>query len=277
RVEIGTPIKIFRELRLGFSGMDSEDKHYPKKKTKNERTTSMKNQNHIFGLPLWHIKLPLKLLAAHLRSANSILSRSVVFPLLLLSAGLAFVQPCAGAPFLFEDTGSLGTARSAHTATLLSNGKVLVAAGFGGGLFLANSEVYDPGSGTWSATGSLGAARHSHTATLLPNGKVLVAAGVGSSGSVAGAEVYEPAGGTWTATGSLGTARSHHTATLLSTARVPVAAGLINSSGFVASAELYEPASGTWAATGSLGAGRYSHTATLLPNGKVLVAGGFGS
>ena len=67
--------------------------------------------------------------------------------------------------------------RSAHTATLLPNGKVLVAGGFNDGGYLSSAELYDPASGTWSATGSLTAARLRHTATLLPNGKVLVAAG----------------------------------------------------------------------------------------------------
>src|SRR5207249_4277027 len=76
-------------------------------------------------------------------------------------------------PFTFDTTGSLATARDNHTATLLSNGKVLVAGGFNGGS-LASAELYDPATGTWTATGSLSAARKSHTATLLPNGKVLV-------------------------------------------------------------------------------------------------------
>jgi len=68
-------------------------------------------------------------------------------------------------------TGSLGTARSQHTATLLPSGKVLVAGGFAGG---SSAEVYDPSTGTWTATRSLGTARFSHTATLLPSDKVLV-------------------------------------------------------------------------------------------------------
>ena len=65
-----------------------------------------------------------------------------------------------------------------HTATLLPNGKVLVAGGSIAAAALSSAELYDPASGTWTATGSLGTARDSHTATLLPNGKVLVAGGV---------------------------------------------------------------------------------------------------
>ena len=79
-------------------------------------------------------------------------------------------------------TGSLATARFYHTATLLPNGKVLVAGGIDNNFIaaLASAELYDPASGTWTATGSLANARYLHTATLLPNGKVLVAGGFDS-------------------------------------------------------------------------------------------------
>ena len=78
-------------------------------------------------------------------------------------------------------TGSLGTARDDHTATLLPSGKVLVAGGHNDGHSLSSAELYDPATGTWTATGSLGTARAYHTATLLPSGKVLVAGGDNSS------------------------------------------------------------------------------------------------
>ncbi|MFL6598118.1 MAG: kelch repeat-containing protein, partial [Chthoniobacterales bacterium] len=57
-------------------------------------------------------------------------------------------------------TGSMGTARRIHTATLLQSGKVLVAGGFGSNLVsLSSAELYDPATGNWSSTGSLGTAR----------------------------------------------------------------------------------------------------------------------
>ena len=74
-------------------------------------------------------------------------------------------------------TGSLTTPRFNHTATLLPNGKVLVAGGSGTSSPLSNAELYDPANATWSVTGTLTTARHLHTATLLPNGQVLVAGG----------------------------------------------------------------------------------------------------
>ena len=75
-------------------------------------------------------------------------------------------------------TGSMGTAREYHTATLLPSGEVLVAAGVNStdGI-LSSVEVYDSATGTWTATGSLLHARLAHTATLLPDAKVLVAGG----------------------------------------------------------------------------------------------------
>ena len=92
------------------------------------------------------------------------------------------IQSVQTAPW--TTTGSMQTGRFDHTATLLPNGKVLVAGGFGTNsitLAMASAELYDPASGTWTTTGSLNTARDFHTATLLPNGKVLVAGGYDNS------------------------------------------------------------------------------------------------
>ncbi|MCI0151917.1 putative Ig domain-containing protein [Paraburkholderia sediminicola] len=182
---------------------------------------------------------------------------------------------------------SMATSRVSHTATLLPDGKVLVAGGehIGGGpVVLSSAELYDPASDTWSTTGNMTTARDSsagtlqphstaHTATLLPNGKVLVAGG-NDSNPLASAELYDPASGTWSATGSMATAHQFHTATLLAGGKVLVAGG-VNPGGIpISSAELYDPASGTWSTTGSMATARGKHTATLLADGKVLVAGG---
>src|ERR1039457_2483941 len=89
-------------------------------------------------------------------------------------------------------THPMSTGRDGLTATLLPNGKVLVAGGWNGS-YLTSAELYDPATGTWTTTGSLAAGRAGHTATLLPNGKVLVAGGQGSTGSgaVDTAELYD--------------------------------------------------------------------------------------
>jgi hypothetical protein len=179
----------------------------------------------------------------------------------------------------------MGTARGNHTATLLLNGKVLVAGGFNRNTSsaVATAELYDPATGTWTPTGSLAAARDYHTATLLLSGKVLVAGGAPDAAgfsSFASAEVYDPNAGTWTTIGSMGSARQAHIATLLPDGKVLAAGGNYNSFNAptivaLASAELYNPTTGTWSTSESLIAPRSTHAATLLPNGKVLVAAGY--
>ena len=192
-------------------------------------------------------------------------------------------------PGLFAPTGSMTVARESHTATLLQDGKVLIAGGCSDSGCLASAELYDPATGTFTATGSyydthtgMSEARVAHTATLLGNGSVLIAGGYGvQSTPLASAELYDPATGTFTATGSImTTARAFHTVTLLPSGKVLIAGGesgngsRLNAS--LARAELYDPATGTFTATGSMTVGRAAATATLLGNGKVLITGGGG-
>ena len=186
------------------------------------------------------------------------------------------------APASWTPTGNLNTARSAHSATLLPNGKVLAVGGRGdvSSPVLGSAELYDPATGTWSVTGGLNMPRTNYpglTATFLSNGKVLVAGGdtISTSpdfGRTATAELYDPSTGAWSFTGTMTTPRSGHTTTLLSNGKILVSGGYLSDS--LASAELYDPATGSWSPTGNLIDARYGHTATLLQSGKVLVAGG---
>src|SRR6202022_3250394 len=142
--------------------------------------------------------------------------------------------PALGSSNTWTPTGSMTTARTGHTATLLANGEVLVAGGGNATGSLTSAELYNPATGKWTVSGSMATARGSHTATLLPNGEVLVAGGVSNGSSpwapscTATAELYNPFTGQWTTTGSMTKPRDSHTATLLNDGSVLVAGGLCN-------------------------------------------------
>jgi WD40 repeat protein len=169
---------------------------------------------------------------------------------------------------IFTTTGSMSVTRVFHTATLLTNGKVLVTGGHD-----ASAELYDPTSGKFAATGSMSVGRNSHTATLLANGKVLIAGGQSVSGALATAELYDPNGGTFTATGTMASARTSHTATPLANGKVLITGGS-SSAGELATAELYDPATGKFSAANSMVSIRAFHVATLLSTPSVLITGG---
>ncbi len=178
----------------------------------------------------------------------------------------------------WSSTGSLNTARFLHTATLLSNGMVLVAAGGNArtGLALATAELYNPAFGSWSFTGPLSLARYEHTATLLSSGMVLAAGGAGNvvgvpqhrrtirSGNRDLVVYQRPQHRTLQAHGDL--AAQRHGAGGWRTSYVLMA--------FWQSRNCIIRTSGSWSTTGSLNTARFDHTATLLPDGMVLVAGG---
>ena len=171
-----------------------------------------------------------------------------------------------------------------HTATLLANGRLLVAGGVkSAGVGTAAADLFDPASATWTPAAPMNVVRSSHAATLLADGRVLVTGGstvssAASQGYVnnASAEIYDPVANTWTATPPMSVARSHHTATLLPDGKVLVVGGENLQYLVEASAEIYDPATDTWSAPRAQPvAPRSQHTATLLPSGLVLIAGGF--
>ncbi len=174
----------------------------------------------------------------------------------------------------------LNFARYDHTATLLKDGRVLVAGGYDN-VALDSAELYDPATALWKVTAlPMGVGRRDHTATLLPaTGNVLLIGGGTASGDLDSAELYTPSTDTWVSYPHiLTTTRSYHTATLLSPAAnggkelVLVVGGSVSST-----ADLYEPSIAASAVAVNDSSPRYSHTATLLNNGSVLVAGGFDS
>lgn len=179
-------------------------------------------------------------------------------------------------PGMWASTGSMAAARWGHTATLLTNGKVLIFGGTPG----PSPELYDPATGTFSSAGAPSVSRGTQggiTATRLLDGRVLIVGGnEGSTTPQVVAEIFDPQTGTFASTGSLNVGRTSHTATLLRDGRVLIAGGQIVPSGesHLAAAELYDPVTGMFTLTGSLNVGRFSHSATRLQDGRVLIASG---
>ncbi len=142
----------------------------------------------------------------------------------------------------FSPTGNMTVEREQDTATLLRDGRVLIAGGFSylTGLYSLSAEIFDPSTNSFAPTGSMATARADDVAALLPNGKVLVAGGINDDNPVDGlatAELFDPATGTFSATGSMHSPRQAFTATLLADGEVLVTGG----GGDFTSCELYRP------------------------------------
>jgi hypothetical protein len=193
-----------------------------------------------------------------------------------VAAHCAFAQNSATAA-----AGPMGTARMEHTATLLQDGRVLIAGGqTNADVALPTTEIYDPATQSFSPAGNMTTARVGHTATLLPDGRVLLIGG----DAVGTAEVYDPTTGLFTATGSLLTARTGFNTTLLSSGNVLVTGGFVEetpSAFFIGDAELYDPSTEVFTraptyagviANNTSPVFGFGSTSTLLPNGTVLFA-----
>lgn len=151
----------------------------------------------------------------------------------------------------FSPTGSMTTFRSSHTATLLADGRVLIAAGEraqpGGADDLSSAELYDPKTAKFTATGSMPesiAGYPGYRPTLLTDGRVLFAGGYLLGSYTASALLYDPNSNTFAPTGPMGSARYGHTITLLADGRVLVAGGWVSPIGGASpyvSAEVYQP------------------------------------
>jgi len=195
------------------------------------------------------------------------------FPILALACML-WAFPAWAAPPGWSTTGSLTTARTGHTSTILPDGKILVTGGYDGSDYLSSAEIYDPATGAWSSAGSMATARAGHTALVVPANKVvLVAGGYNSTdGTLSKVETFDYQLSEWGTYYPMNAGRAYHTATLLPDGKVLVAGGSDGSA--LSSAELYDPFLLAWSTVGPMGTARARHTATLLYNGKVLVAGG---
>jgi len=173
---------------------------------------------------------------------------------------------------------ALPSAIYGHTATVLSDKRVLICGGTDGSNVTANAEIYDPTTNQITAVSAMTTPRWRHTATLLSNGKVLIAGGYTSTSvlvDLQSAELFDPAAGTFTAIANMATPRAKHTATSLPSGKVLLTGGAIPSGVTWIYSELFDPATNTFTAGPQMASYRAGgHAAVALNDGTVLVLGG---
>ncbi len=185
----------------------------------------------------------------------------------------------------FSATGRMATEREDATATLLDDGRVLVAGGVtwqhgGSETGLASAELYDPATGTFSPTGPMRYGRgichcgvtkpglSRPVAAKLVDGRVFVAGGqvlgTDPNASPPGpyADVYDPRSGTFSRSPTIPCDTSRSTVTALLDGRALIVC--------ISSAVIWDPASNQFAATGAPRM-TYPGDATRLPDGRVLL------
>ena len=196
----------------------------------------------------------------------------------------------------FRATGSMSTPREGHTATLLRDGRVLIAGGSSNGITTTSTaEVYNPRTRSFTTISPMNVPREAHTATLLKNGKVLIAGG-GRGGMPGGyivyanGEIFDPTSNTFSMINAqMVNDRVGQAAALLDDGRVllaggksgkilsPFGGGNLFSLAPLNTAEVFDPETSSFHAVGPMQATHYLGVATRLENGMVLVAGGWNS
>lgn len=221
---------------------------------------------------------------------NLFKSKKVLVSLIILVSILAFgFYFWSGRNGRFVRTGDMTISREYHTATLLKDGRVLIAGGFSDALnmpitqsYLKSAEIYDPKTSKFTRTVDMNVARANHTATLLNDGEVLIVGGENYPNDLSSAEIYNPKTSKFVFVGRMHLGRSNHTATLLNDGRVLIVGGSTNFNSKYnknknvseLQAEIYDPKTGQFSLTSKMLDNIYSNTSILLPNGKVLIING---
>lgn len=166
--------------------------------------------------------------------------------------------------------------RAGHSATLLADGRVLLAGGYPdeGMPPTASAELFDPSEGAFIAAESMTTPRADHTATALPDGRVLICGGVNGAGeALPTTELFDPSTGTFKPGPQMSGARNGHAAVTVG-GRVMLVGGVVRGR---VSATTDVLAKGAWSPGPQLNTARVKHAAATLPDGRVLVIGGAAS
>jgi hypothetical protein len=198
---------------------------------------------------------------------------------ILLESGTLAVP--AGQPAAQQrGSGMMASERAAHTATLLSDGRVLLAGGFrtvGRSQrreYLSSTEIYNPRTGKCTAGADMSYPRSGHIAMLLDDGSVLVAGGFGPSGPLSSAELFIPSTGKFTVISAMTARRIGCAAARLRDGRILIAGGGSDDREPTTSAEVFDMKTRTFSRTGHMHIPRSFASCTPLPSGFILVAGG---
>jgi mannan endo-1,4-beta-mannosidase len=176
-------------------------------------------------------------------------------------------------------TASMNVARFLPALAKLDDGRVLVVGGgpsCSAGPAYASTELFDPGSATWTLASPMTTPRQFPLAVVLQSGRVLVMGGLTSGSYLKSAEIYDPGSDSWSPAATMPALHYAGTATVLNDGRVLVVGGYGSDTSNMAGADIYDPSTDSWISAGLMQVSRLLQTATLLSNGEVLVTGGLG-
>lgn len=180
--------------------------------------------------------------------------------------------------------------RTFHTASLLPDGRVLVAGGTGrvvlkegeeeplfrGNKDLNSAEIYDPKTDEWENAPDMAYKKQLAQAITLEDGRVMIIGGRSGVSTLNSIEVYDPESNSWSELEPMIQSRMAHSAVKLIDNRILVTGGMssVTMGDTLSLTEIYDPVENSWSTASELNRARLGHRATLLPDGRVLVTGG---
>ncbi|MCY4529522.1 MAG: hypothetical protein OXD46_10905 [Chloroflexi bacterium] len=185
--------------------------------------------------------------------------------------------------------GTMHYSRVDHSATLLRDGRVLVAGGMDNAFTpLRTAELFNPETNRWEEAAEMRESRTEHSATLLRDGRVMVTGGLNEKLEIVGTtEIFDPDTGKWSQHEGMRTVRRGHFTLPLNDGRVLVVGGVgqtlgglgilanISAVGALLSTEIYDPQTDLWSRASDMREGHSGGLAVVLKDGRVLVAGGY--
>jgi len=191
------------------------------------------------------------------RAAIAVWPLAVIAGFILSTANLPAIQASAE------------VGRTNHTATLLPDGRVLVAGG-GYNAVTAKATIYDPATNAWSPVTGMNKPRILHAAVALPDSRVLVIGGTDQT-APASAEMFDAVSGSWRLIDGPPSIGFAVQALVLGDGRV-FAIGM-NRTGEGSSADIFDPASLSWRVTAAVPQIQQVLAVDTVQGGAVLVVG----